>query len=331
MPAASAATTGQQVVDAVEKVLGRSQSRGVVFFADCAGTAAALQRQAFQSADAKARQLADSTSQRLTSVASVTQTGRSPAVPFASAVDPCDASSIAADERLELQPVDAKPEVKVTVQLAVTWAIAGAPAPATPRANLQAVGKGSEAATADEAYVVVVFSSDDEEDAEPLARKDRDELEKAVTALGFAKKDVEIVTANQYGPVTVLQVELKVGDVTTRGDDIVRAAEKVLGRSDASGVRFGLSSCDQALGRARKEAVGDAKARATALAEAAGVRLGDVQAVSELAATTGIDPCDDGPETLFASDDYGDAIQAFDAKPEFRVKTSVRLSYGTTT
>jgi uncharacterized protein YggE len=176
----------------------------------------------------------------------------------------------------------------------------------------------------------VVFSSEDEDEPQPLTKKDREELERAVTALGFAKKDVEIAAGNQYGPVTVVQVELKVGDVGKRGDDIVRAAEKVMGRSDVSGVRFGLSTCEQALGRARKEAVGDARTRASALAEAAGVRLADLQNVSELTSTVGTDPCDDSAESLFASDDYGEAVQAFDAKPEFRVKTSVRLGYGFT-
>lgn len=177
--------------------------------------------------------------------------------------------------------------------------------------------------------MVVVFVSEDEQ-AEPLKRKDRDELERAITALGFDKKDVEIATANQYGPVTILQVEMPVRDVAKRGDVVQRAAEKVLGRSEAAGVRFGLSTCDQTLAKARKAAAAAARTKAAALAEAASVRIGDVQSVVELAWSAGVDPCADDAESLLRLGEYGeygDLIKSFDAKPEVRIESTMRLGF----
>lgn len=333
LSAASAPTTGQQVIDAVEKVLGRAASKGAVFFAsDCAATTSALQKQAFQGAEAKARQLADNSGLRLGAVVSVSQAqvqSEGP-LPSRSAVDPCDPTTLAGRETVALKAVDDPATVDINVGLAVTWAIAGAPAAGTgPRTELVAVGRGSSTSVADEAYVAVIFSSEDQ-NAKPLSRKDRDDLEQAITGLGIAKKDVQIVTANQYGPVTIVQVETKVNEVAQRGDQVQRAAEKVLGRSYAAGVRFGLSTCDQALAKARKAAVADARARAATLAEAASVRAGDVQTVSESASSLGADPCDDSAAALLRLGEYGeyaDLVQPFDAKPEFRVESTVRLGF----
>lgn len=53
------------------------------------------------------------------------------------------------------------------------------------------------------------------------------------------------------------------------------------GANDFNGLQFGLQDNDAALTDARKEAVADAMARATQLAEAAGVQLGDVVRMTE--------------------------------------------------
>ena len=106
--------------------------------------------------------------------------------------------------------------------------------------------------------------------------------------------------------------------------------EDVLRRPDVTGVRFWHSDCGELLGKARKQAVADARTRAGALAEASGVRLGDLVAVSEASGFPGLDPCDDGAGALLALDDYAAAVQPLDAPPEFRVETGVRLAFALT-
>lgn len=336
MAATAVPTTGQQVIDAVERALGRAINKGVVYFAaDCAAATSTVQKQAFQNAEAKARQLADNAGLKLAAPVSVTQLqGQSSPLIGRAAVDPCDPSTLEDSESVTLKTLEDKPTVDVGVGVAVTWAIAGAPAPSGsgPKSELGATGRGTSTSAPDEAYVVVVFAPEDDTE-KPLSQKDRDELEQAITGLGVAKKDVDIVTGSAFGPVTILQVEVKAGDVEKRGDQIQRAAEKVLGRSDAAGVRFGLSTCPQALAKARKSAVADARSRAAALAEAVGVRIGDVQTVSELESSGGADPCaDDAASLLRFSDyaDYGELVKPFDSKPEFRVQSTVRLGFAVT-
>tara|TARA_R110000772_G_scaffold135127_1_gene243748 strand:- start:175 stop:699 length:525 start_codon:yes stop_codon:yes gene_type:complete len=53
------------------------------------------------------------------------------------------------------------------------------------------------------------------------------------------------------------------------------------GANDFNGLQFGIRDSSQSLLEARKNAVADAIARATQLAEAAGVKLGDVISMSE--------------------------------------------------
>ena len=215
----------------------------------------------------------------------------------------------------------------MSVGVNVTYAITGAPAPGSPaRPLLWAGGSATAKAKADEAYVLIMFESEDEEPTGGPTASDRTRILDALDKLKVDRKDVHITTRSDYGVTTVVQVETKAAGLATAGKDIVRAVEDVLGRADTSGVRFSSSGCAGLLAKARKDAVGDARQRAGSLAEAAGVKLGDVQSISEFT-PTGVDPCDDSVDAIL-SVEYGAApLQPFDAEPELTLITSAQLGF----
>jgi uncharacterized protein YggE len=211
--------------------------------------------------------------------------------------------------------------------VSVTYAITGTPAGSQGRPILFAAGSATAKAKADEAYVLVAFTSEDEEPTGGPSAQDRTRILDALGKLKIDRKNVEITTRSDYGVTTIVQVETTAAGLATAGTDIVRAVEDVLGRSDTSGARFWSSTCTNILAKARKDAVADARQRAGSLAEAAGVKLGQMQWVSE-ASPTGVDPCDDSIDALFSLDDYTSSpLQPFDAEPEFVLTTSAQLGF----
>ena len=74
-------------------------------------------------------------------------------------------------------------------------------------------------------------------------------------------------------------VRVTVRDLTKLG--LLMDAVVAEGANDFNGLQFGIRDSSQSLLEARKNAVADAIARATQLAEAAGVKLGDVISMSE--------------------------------------------------
>mgnify|MGYP003636342084 CR=1 FL=1 len=74
-------------------------------------------------------------------------------------------------------------------------------------------------------------------------------------------------------------VRVTVRDLTKLG--LLMDAVVAEGANDFNGLQFGIRDNSQSLLEARKNAVADAIARATQLAEAAGVKLGDVISMSE--------------------------------------------------
>lgn len=113
LPAASVPTTGQQVIDAVEKTLGRASSKGAVFFAtDCAAATSTVQKQAFQRAEAKARQLAENSGLRLGSALAVSPLDAASELAFLptrSSVDPCDPKSLDDSESVVVKAWTTRP------------------------------------------------------------------------------------------------------------------------------------------------------------------------------------------------------------------------------
>jgi uncharacterized protein YggE len=318
------AAKGPAIVAAVDKVLGRSVSSGASFsLANCDPASAPLRKQALQQADAQAKALADAGKLSLGGIVAVRQDAD--VSPLRATTPSTGCSLVSAGQ---LDGFDAKPEVKLNVGVSVTYALVGAPTSAgAARPLLWALGSATAKAKADEAYVVVLFESDDSDPSAGPSTADRNKVFDALGKLKIDRKDVTITSQSDYGVTTVVQVETKAGGLATSGKDIVRAVEDVLGRSDSSGAKFASTNCGGVLAKARKDAVADGRKRAAALAEAAGVKLGDLQSVSELSAA-GIDPCDDSVDALLGGGDYGStSLQPFDADPELSLTTAAQLGF----
>jgi uncharacterized protein YggE len=322
------ASKGPGVVTTIERTLGRSLSSGVSFsLASCDPAGAPLRKQALQDADTQAKALADGAKMTLGGIVAVRQeTGPTGLLalgaPAATPGCPLGASG-------QLAGFDAKAEVTLTMAVDVTYAIAGAPASgAQARPLLWSLGSASATAKADEAYVVVLFGSDSSDPSAGPSAADRNRVFDALGKLKIDRKDVTITSGSDYGVTTVVQGETTSANLATGGKDIVRAVEDVLGHSDSSGARFWSSTCASLLTKARKDAVADGRRRATALADAAGVKVGALQSVSELS-PTGIDPCDASVAAVLGSaGDYGSpSLQAFDAEPEFTLTTATQLGF----
>lgn len=324
VPVNQVAAKGPGLVAAVEKPLGRSLSSGVAFgLASCDPAAAPLRKQALQQADAQAKAMADAGKLPLGGIVGVRQESDANPLRVAPAGGGCPLVATGT-----LDAFDAKPEVTLQVAVSVTYAITGAPAAGAPaRPILWSLGTATATAKADEAYVVVLFESDDSDPSAGPSAADRSKVFDALGKLKVDRKDVTITSRSDYGVTTVVQVKTKAAGVATAGKDIVQAVEDVLGRSDSSGVRFSSSTCDTVLAKARKDAVADGRQRAGTLATAAGVKLGDLQSVSELS-PTGIDPCDDSVDAVLAAGDYGSSsLQPFDADAELSLTTATQLGF----
>ena len=319
VPVAQLVARGPRVVQAVERTLGRSRSSGATFsVANCEPAAAAIRKQAIQQAEAQAKAMADTAKLTLGAVISMSQDGL--ARPSGSGGCPLVATG-------QLEPFDAKPEARLSVGVSVTYAVGGAPAAGSPaRPLLWAGGSATAKAKADEAYVLVLFESEDEEPTGGPTAEDRTRILDGLGKLKIDRKAVEITSRSDFGVTTIVQVETKAEGLATSAKDIVRAVEDVLGRADSSGVRFGSSGCAGLLAKARKDAVADARQRAGSLAEAAGVKLGELQSISEFT-PTGADPCDDSIDAVLGSQYDYSPLQPFDAEPELALIISAQLGF----
>lgn len=315
------ATRGPAVVDAVERVLGRSQSSGAAFaLSSCDPASGPLRQQALDQAERQARALADAGKLALGSVAALVQDGLPEAlVPVTGTATGRCPLAVGGD----LQGFDARPTVRLSVGVTVTYSLAGAPAAPASRPLVSASGSGTAPGKADEAYVLVLYESSDQGQPAPSGADQRRVVD-ALAKLKVDRKDVVVTSTSDYR--AVVRVATKADGLATNGKNILRAVEDVLGRSDESGARFSSSTCPALLTKARKEAVADARQRAAGLADAAGIKLGDVQAVSEVD-PAGVDPCDDSIDALLALDSYDSTpLQSFDAPANVNVRTTVELA-----
>lgn len=320
VPVAQLAARGPRIVEVVERTLGRSRSSGATFsLASCEPASTPLRKQALQQADGQAKSMAEAAKLGLGGVVAMSQDGL---LGPAGASGGCPLVTPG-----QVEPFDARPEARLSVGVSVTYAISGAPGAASPvRPLLWAGGSATAKAKADEAYVLVLFESDDEEVSGGPSGADRTRILDGLGKLKIDRKDVQITTRSDYGMTTIVQVDTKAAGLATSAKDIVRAVEDVLGRSDTSGVRFASSSCEGLLAKARKDAIGDARRRAGALAEAAGVKLGELHSVSE-STPTGADPCDDSIDGALGDDYTSTPLQSFDAEPELSLTISAQLAF----
>jgi uncharacterized protein YggE len=317
---------GPGIVNTVERTLGRSLSSGVTFsLASCEPAGGPLRKQALQQADVEAKALADAGKMGLGPIVAVRQGADASLLALRGSTAPPGCPLVASGQ---LNGFDAKPEVTLTVAVDVTYAIAGAPASGSQgRPLLWSLGSATATSKADQAYVVVLLGTDNSDPSAGPSATDRTRLFDALGKLKIDRKDVTVSSGSDYGVTTIVQVETKSAGLATSGKDIVRAVEDVLGHSDTSGARFWSSTCGTLLAKARKDAVADGRKRAGALADAAGVKVGDLQSVSELS-LTGIDPCDASVAAVLGSSDYGSpSLQSFDAEPEFTLTTATQLGF----
>ncbi len=314
---------GERVVEAIEDVAGRSLVSGLRFgVADCDAAFEQAWTDALETAEIRAQMLAASASIELGPIISIAEGGGAGdfGIP---AADPCDTESFDEGEfETGFTPFDAEPQVEIEASLGVTFALAGV---ATTVPGITVVGKGQLTTGADEAYVVVAFESFGEFGPEQISAEDRSAVIDALTALGYEEDHIDI--ANQpFSGLQVVQVEIAADELSVVGDTIVDAIEGVLGRSDLSGATFTHSDCEALLATARSEALNGGIARATALASAAGVSLGGIQAISELDASpfspVQVDPCDE--EAPF--DIYTVGLAPFDAEPEMTLRSAVQVT-----
>jgi uncharacterized protein YggE len=169
------------------------------------------------------------------------------------------------------------------------------PAAQVPLRTITANGSGQVFLTPDIAYITIGVRTDGSAASEVLASNNEaaDKLVQALRASGIEARDIRtsnfsIYPQQQYDPqgrptgeityvvenslnVTVRKLDA-IGDIL---DDAVKA-----GANSIYGIQFDVANKEQQLGAARKAAVDNARAVAEELADAAGVSLGDVQAVT---------------------------------------------------
>jgi len=186
----------------------------------------------------------------------------------------------------------------------------------------------------DEAYVVVIPERDyGISGPEQLSAEDRQDIVANLGAIGVSEEAVEFKRVFRYEPA-IISVEVAVDEFADTGDAIVDAIEKVVRRSESSGMRFGVSeeNCDRAVSLARREAIPEAEAAADDLADALGLRRGEVIGALEYSPQSvpfgyGI-PGSDLAACAGQNADGHRALLPFDAEPEVEISVGLQVSYG---
>ena len=284
---------GEQVLEAIEDVTGRSVANGLQFgVTDCTAAFEEAWSDALQKAGARAEALATSASTELGPIVAISEGAVSSPFFGSPLADPCDTESFdEAQFETGFAPFDSEPRVDIEAALEVTYALTGT---VTTVPGITVVSKGLLRGEADEAYVVVAFESFGEFGPEQVSAEDRSALIDSLSRLGYGEDEVEI--ENQpFSGLQVVQVELPASELSNAGDAIVDAVENVLGRSTASGATFTHSNCEELLTMARSAALDSAIDRANALASVARVSLGGVQAIREVDVLTAFSPFQSDP------------------------------------
>jgi uncharacterized protein YggE len=170
-----------------------------------------------------------------------------------------------------------------------------APTQQAPLRTITANGSGQVFLTPDIAYITVGIRSEGKAAAETMASNNEaaEKLVQALRASGIDAKDIRtsnfsIYPQQQYnaqgqpsGEITYVvenSLYVTVRDLDAIGDVLDEAVQA--GANSIYGIQFDVENKDQQLGAARKAAVENARQVAEELADAAGVTLGDVQAVT---------------------------------------------------
>ncbi len=160
--------------------------------------------------------------------------------------------------------------------------------------NLSVTGAGQVSLKPDIAYIYIGVHTEDPSAADAVAKNNADtqKLIAALKAEGVAADDLRtsnfsIWTNTPYGmdgqsgdPVYVVDntVYVTVRDLTGLGDLLDAAVQA--GANNINSIQFDVADKTQAMSEARKSAVEAARKQAEELADAAGVRLGEIQTIS---------------------------------------------------
>lgn len=162
--------------------------------------------------------------------------------------------------------------------------------------TLSVVGTGTADLEPDIAYIYVGVHTELPSAAEAMAENNAQtqRMIEALTSFGIDAKDIRtsnfsIWPFDKYDPVTGTStgekyysvdntVYVTVRDLTTLGDllDTVISA----GANTVNSIQFDVADKDAALKQARADAIADAQAKAEELAEAAGMSVGEIRAIS---------------------------------------------------
>jgi uncharacterized protein len=172
------------------------------------------------------------------------------------------------------------------------------PGSTTPR-SINVAGTGQVSLAPDVAYVYIGVQSQSENVAQALSDNNAkaQAISTALVELGVAEADIQTSSFNiypqqQYSPMGEItgttynvdnSVYVTVRDLSVLGrllDTVVRS-----GANSINGINFDVLNKDQAIGEARRLAIESARVQAEALAQAAGVTLGEVLNIN--AYTTG--------------------------------------------
>jgi len=166
--------------------------------------------------------------------------------------------------------------------------------PAPPMRTMNVNGTGQVLLSPDIAYIYIGVHSEEDTATDAVAANNR-ETQKVIDALkkaGVDAKDIHTSNFNiwpnqQYGPdgqqigvkyVVDNSVFVTVRKLDNLGDLLDAAV--AAGANSINSIQFDVSDKTEALKQARAEAVKDAKSQAQELADAAGLKLGDIQSVN---------------------------------------------------
>ena len=335
-PLQSISDQGKKVVDAVEGVLGRSSSSGVRFgLTNCTAAFEPARKKAFAAAQEEAKSFASLASLNLGPIAAISETISPPVVNGPTPPDPCNPLASSAGPGISnLEPLDAKPEATVRLEVTLTYSI-GLDGVGGEAAGLTASGSGSATAKADEAYILITANTQSGPfGPQAISTKARNDLMAKLKVLKIEEDDIQIAS-QPFGGSTVISVETGIKDMPTLGRNVSAAVEEALNLPvNTQGVRFTHLNCEAVLLEARKQAFADAKRSTEALAGVAGVKLGALVALSEpQPSTQSYAPVqtsagcnEDFTQSVFKG--YGGAgLKPFDAEPEFTISAVISVTY----
>jgi uncharacterized protein YggE len=162
--------------------------------------------------------------------------------------------------------------------------------------GITVVGVGKASGTPDVAHITIGVDTDSDsvQNAVESSRDRMTALLEALKAAGIADSDIRTTNYSVYtqqqpieGRATFTltyrvsnQVDVTVRDVDTLGDVLDQAV--AAGANNIYGVSFSVEDTSKLEADARTKAIADAKARATSLAQLAGVEVGEVVSISEV-------------------------------------------------